>query len=206
MPLLLSSKGFLCKEVENLLKKEFINKRTSQQLSKIKIGIITTAILNKERDSLAIKSKIKFEELGFSKANISFFDFDFDNIKNIDTFSVIYICGGNPYYLLNSLKLSNGDTALISLMKKKKLFLIGVSAGSLIACPDIEVVNYFTPEQNNCNLSDFKALNLTDKYVFPHSDRLDLFNMDIHSVLNKVEKEKGCSFIRLKDSDIYFEP
>lgn len=205
MPLLLTSKGFRCDKVEKILQREYLQQLTNHQLLKTKIGIITTATLDKENDLLAISTKERFIQLGFLKDNITFFDFDFDDITDIYSFSILYICGGNPYYLLNSIKLSNGDIIIQKLFHQRKLFVIGVSAGALIACPDIDVVNYFTPEQNNCNLNNFKALKLTNKYIFPHYDREDVFKKDIQSTLQKVEKNKQISVIPLKDSDVYFE-
>lgn len=55
------------------------------------------------------------------------------------------------------------------------------------------------------NTKDFSALNLTDKLVFPHYDREDLFrdysNKTIEERLKEFELNEGCEVARLKEEE-----
>ncbi|TKH15443.1 hypothetical protein FC678_02160 [Peribacillus simplex] len=89
-------------------------------------------------------------------------------------YNVIYINGGNPFYLLYHMKKSGADLILKD-MAKQNTVIVGGSAGAIILGPNIEVVNYFTPQINTVDMQDLTALGLTNKAMFPQYDREDLF-------------------------------
>lgn len=41
--------------------------------------------------------------------------------------------------------------------------------------PNIKIAQFFTPEMNTMRITDFTGLGITDKLIFPHYDREDLF-------------------------------
>lgn len=80
---------------------------------------------------------------------------------------IIYIGGGNTFYLLQELKRSGAD----KLIKKQVLLgkaYIGESAGAVVAAPRIDYIEDMDKRDAAPNLSDCSALGLVDFYPLPH--------------------------------------
>ncbi|MBD8974845.1 MAG: peptidase S51 [Clostridiales bacterium] len=80
---------------------------------------------------------------------------------------IIYIGGGNTFYLLQELKESGAD----KLIKKQVLLgkaYIGESAGAVVAAPYIDYIEDMDKRDAAPNLSDCSALGLVDFYPLPH--------------------------------------
>lgn len=119
--------------------------------------------------------------MGFN--NIDFLDIEFENPISLYDKDVIYINGGNPFELLFQIKHSGTDNILKDLVYRN-ITVVGVSAGALILGPDIDIVHYFTPQWNSRDLNDFSALNFTNTRIFPHYDRVDLFEDNVEDKLS----------------------
>ncbi|MFB4213511.1 Type 1 glutamine amidotransferase-like domain-containing protein [Shouchella sp. JSM 1781072] len=197
MKLLLTSNGFY----NDAIKDGFL-KLIKGKPNELGVAIITTASPQKENNKYAQKAKEDYEDMGFR--NIDFIDIEFDNPKSLAHKDVIYINGGNPFNLLFHTKQSGADSAFRDLVNKN-VVIIGVSAGAVLLGPNIKVVHFFTPQMNTLNTMDFSALGLTDKVVFPHYDREDLFkdstNKNIEDRLKEFEILEGCEVTRLKDDE-----
>lgn len=88
------------------------------------------------------------------------------------------------------------DKILINAIKKEKFYL-GVSAGSIIAGPDIEVANLGDP--NDINLQDSTGLKLVPYIITPH------YNQKEEDDVKKFkEKRKGERVIALTDDQAIF--
>jgi dipeptidase E len=133
-----------------------------------KAVIVTTASVGyKENDWHIPRLKDELHSLGLA---VECFDFDFDNPSKLLRYDVIEINGGNPFYLLKSMKMSNCEKILGELSKSK--ILIGVSAGSIVLQNNIELIAQYSPEMNQeVNLSDLTAFHLTDIEILPHYSR-----------------------------------
>ncbi|MEE3954517.1 Type 1 glutamine amidotransferase-like domain-containing protein [Peribacillus frigoritolerans] len=195
--ILLTSNGFFT----DLIKQQFLQ-LIDGDLSNIKATIITTASLKKQNNRFAMKAKEDLLEYGFKK--VDFNDIEFDKPELLKKYNVIYINGGNPFYLLYHMKKSGADLILKDIAKQNTV-IVGVSAGAIILGPNIEVVNYFTPQINTVDMQDFTAIGLTDKAIFPHYDREDLFpnnsGRSIEDRLKVFENINKCSVVRLKDDE-----
>ncbi|MGB3080620.1 MAG: Type 1 glutamine amidotransferase-like domain-containing protein, partial [Saprospiraceae bacterium] len=66
---------------------------------------------------------------------------------------VIYVQGGDPYYLLKHIKLSGFDTVVKELIVSGKLY-VGASAGSYVACPTLESTVWKKPHRARHDLRD----------------------------------------------------
>ncbi|MDP4162732.1 MAG: Type 1 glutamine amidotransferase-like domain-containing protein [Bacillota bacterium] len=198
--LLLTSNGFFT----DLIKYQFL-RRLEYGLSTISATIITTASQQKEQNRFAIKAKDDFIGMGINR--VEFTDIEFESPDKLQKYDVIYINGGNPFYLLHHMKRSGADLILKELSKQNVL-IVGVSAGTMVLGPHIEVVRYFTPQMNHVNLEDMRGLGLTDKILFPHYDREDLFpdffGKTIEQRLKDFEALKKCEVVRMKDEQSIF--
>jgi len=158
--LLLTSAGF-----ENLkIGKKFL-KLVDKPASKIRVLFIPTAARTGEEVFYVGKSKEELIDVGVLEENIINFNLDrklTDEEKNID---VIYVCGGNTFYLLHRVRESKFDELLKELVDDGVVY-VGASAGSMILGPSIELTS--SPDQNDINLQDTSGLNLVDVAVSPH--------------------------------------
>ena len=132
--LLLTSAGFLNKEISNLFLKEL-----SKEPNKSKVFMVTGA-RTKEEEYYIQESKQELINLGFK--DIFVFNLDrkisLDEVKDCD---VIYVCGGNTYYILKRFRETGLDKIVIELVNQVKIY-IGVSAGSVMAGPNIEIAGW----------------------------------------------------------------
>jgi dipeptidase E len=191
----LTSNGFFTESIKN----EF-QTIISEKLPNPKAVIITTASPHKEANKYAIKAKNVFLTMGIKR--VKFLDIEFEDVNQLKQYNVVYINGGNPFNLLHHMKKSGADLILKELVKQNTV-IVGVSAGAVILGPNIELVNHFTPEMNKVEMNDLTAIAITDKAIFPHYDREDVFKdnsgKSIEDRLKVFERTKNCSVIRLRD-------
>ncbi|WP_128100867.1 Type 1 glutamine amidotransferase-like domain-containing protein [Paenibacillus sp. DCT19] len=176
--LLLTSCGFNTEDIKN----QFLS-FIERDISQLKVSIITTASPMKENNRYAQRAVQDFKGMGFQ--HIDFVDIEFDGPQLLIHSDVIYINGGNPFTLLYYAKKSG--------------------AGTLLLGPNINIVDFFTPQMNTMDLTDFKALGVTDKLIFPHYDREDKFkdntNKTIEERIVAFEFNENCKVTRLKDEE-----
>jgi dipeptidase E len=79
---------------------------------------------------------------------------------------VIWLSGGNTYFLLDWVRRSGLAAALPQLLKDR--VYVGVSAGSMIAGPGIETNAPFFPKEEEHRIDDLRALELVPFAVIPH--------------------------------------
>ncbi|WP_180379420.1 Type 1 glutamine amidotransferase-like domain-containing protein [Campylobacter concisus] len=103
-------------------------------------------------------------------------------LSAISQCDIIYISGGNTFYLLNELRKSRVWQAIKNAVKAGKIY-IGESAGAIVAAPD---TRYATPmDENSPNMSDFTGLNLVDFCVVPHFG-CEPFTQATHEIMEKL--------------------
>lgn len=195
--ILLTSNGFFTDQI----KQQFLQ-LIDDQLEDKKATVITTASQQKQDNKFALKAKEDLIGMGFNL--VDFTDIEFDQPEILRKYDVIYINGGNPFYLLYHLKKSGADLIIKKLAKQGVIF-VGVSAGAMIFGQNIEVVSLFTPQMNNVQINDLSAIGLTNKIIFPHYDREDLFpdslSRSIEDRLKVFESLTNYPIARLKDDE-----
>ncbi|GGH60272.1 dipeptidase [Paenibacillus silvae] len=194
---LLTSCGFITEDIKNQFL-DFIDR----DLSRLKVSIITTGSPMKENNRYAQRAMQDFKDMGFQ--HIDFVDIEFDDPQILVHRDVIYINGGNPFTLLYYAKKSGADE-IIKTLAAQNVIIVGVSAGALLLGPNINIVDFFTPQMNTMDLTDFKALGVTDKLIFPHYDREDKFkdrtNKTIEERIVEFESNENCKVTRLKEEE-----
>lgn len=86
-------------------------------------------------------------------------------VHNLENSDVIWLNGGNTYYLLDWVRTSGLQTELQNLLKDR--VYVGSSAGSIITGPDLKV-NEFFPSEESHRLDDITGLNYVSFAVLPH--------------------------------------
>jgi dipeptidase E len=171
-----------------------------KEIKAVKICIIPTAAKEqKEKHHRMVAAKNTLYSLGFER--VDFLDVDKDDVTRLAEYDVVYIGGGNPFYLLEQIKTTGAEQEIRAIVEKGGI-LIGVSAGSLVLGPNLKVAQYFTPALNSAN-STTEGMGLFSFLIMPHSDRENLFpgDVSIESRLKRLVEEIGVTIVRLKDSE-----
>lgn len=79
---------------------------------------------------------------------------------------VIWLNGGNTYYLLEWIRRSGLADEFPSLLKDR--IYVGVSAGSMVAGPSVESNTPLFPEEDDHKIDDLRGLDLVPFAVIPH--------------------------------------
>jgi dipeptidase E len=121
------------------------------------------------------KDKINIAQLGITA--ISEVDIEKENneslavkLKDAD---IIYVEGGNTFYLLKYVR-ESGFAQLARRFLERGGVYVGVSAGSMIAGPNIETSNWKHADKNDVGLQDLSAMNLVPFAVAPHIDQTNI--------------------------------
>lgn len=84
-------------------------------------------------------------------------------------YDVIYVCGGNTFIYLDRIRKTGLDKFIIDSVKSNRSIYVGVSAGSIIAGPDISIASWGKEgDSNDIDLKDLRGLGLTNIVVSPH--------------------------------------
>ena len=131
--------------------------------------------------------------------SVETFDLDKQTAEQLLHYDVVEFIGGNPFYLLNSIRENNAGGTLRELATNK--ILIGWSAAAFVFGPTLELVNGYSPEMNFLGLTDLKGIELTKVEVLPHygkfKKRFDRFEERCSSY----EEAHGIEVIRINDGE-----
>ena len=163
------------------LKNEFF-KSINRNIRDIKVLYITTAS-DGEPDGDKSWMDIEFKtilDLGVLKENI--IEYKIGNPIDIDNYDVMYMMGGNTFYLLDIIRKTNFDKDIKKFINSNKIY-IGSSAGSEILGNSIEpAIGY---DENNINMTEFTGLKIVDGLIIPHCNKKEEF---INNLKNKTNE------------------
>ena len=171
-----------------------------------KINYCKTAVLvvtadneYKENNYHVSRCISELESLGLK---VDIFDLDKQPAELLLDYDVIEFIGGNPYYLLNSIREHNAIEVLKDIAKNK--VLIGWSAAAFVFSPTLELVNCYSPEMNFLGLADLRGLSLTQVQVLPHYSRFLSRFEKFEERCCAYEKKHNVHVIRINDGDGVF--
>lgn len=87
--------------------------------------------------------------------------------NDLKDFQVIFVAGGNVYYLLDIVRKTGFDIVIKELLSQGVVY-IGASAGSVIMCPTIDHTRIIEHPEAVPEMIDFSGLNLVDSLIGPH--------------------------------------
>jgi dipeptidase E len=142
---------------------------------KAKMIFIPTAA-NPELDRWYLnKDKLVIAQLGIT--DITEVDIEKENEKTLaeklDGVDIIYVEGGNTFYLLKYVRESGFEKLAKQFLERGGVY-VGVSAGSMIAGPNIETANWKHADRNEVGLQDLAAMNLVPFAIAPHIDETNI--------------------------------
>lgn len=130
---------------------------------------IDTAAENDAEDGEWLITDFKsLEKQGFQIDRYTITGHSRDEIKEkIDNYDIIYMCGGNTFYLLQQMQKTNSLEIIRDEVLAGKPY-IGTSAGSLIASKDIAPTERLDTRDEAPDLKDTYGLGLVDFLTLPH--------------------------------------
>ena len=157
---------FLCSYlagIKNLFKSYTADKGLGDHL----LFILTAGNVEEYRDYID-EAKVVFEDLGFAVEVLDLDQTDQETAQaKIFQTKLLYIAGGNSFYLLQELKKKH----LLSLIREQiadGMVYVGESAGAIITAEDIDYSKLMDDKGVAGELSDKAAPNEGDFYVLPH--------------------------------------
>lgn len=134
----------------------------------IKLAHIITASKAEADTSYVDKDRDGMRELGFQVEDVDIEGKNENELREVlfDK-DIIYIQGGNTFYLLKCIKESGFDKVIKEMIEKGVIY-IGASAGSYVACPTIDMANWKRHDKNVIGLKDLSALNLVPFLLSVH--------------------------------------
>ncbi|MBP6942414.1 MAG: Type 1 glutamine amidotransferase-like domain-containing protein [Candidatus Buchananbacteria bacterium] len=182
--LLLTSTGLSSENVAKVFQSFFPNPETKA------VAIVTTAAEDKDQNKYSQLAKKQFEEMGF--ARVDFVDLETEPAKSFSSYAVIYVCGGNTFKLLKFARTANFQLSIDDLLMRNGVY-VGVSAGSIIVGPSIDIANEVEPDANIIGLKDFTGFNIINLIIHPH------YSIEVDEEIKNFEKKYGVAVERLND-------
>lgn len=130
------------------------------------VGFIATASEQETEAPYVLKDRASLEALGFTTV----IDVDIkqpDGLAKLDSCQVVFVAGGNTYYLLHWMRKGGFDQKLKQLLSDGK-FYVGASAGSMVLGTSIETATLGEPDRNDVGLEDLRALRQVPFMIAPH--------------------------------------
>lgn len=149
--------------------KEEIKKLLQKPAYDITVAFITTAAKPMENlDYLWNDWTIMKEEMRFNIEEIDIEGKSEAQVMNLLKLKdIIFVEGGNTFYLLNAMRKCNFEKIIRKLLKQGKVY-IGVSAGSIVAGRTIKTAGWKSGDKNIVGLKNLKGLNLVPFDIFVH--------------------------------------
>jgi dipeptidase E len=159
--LLMSAGEFFTENAPALYKADF---------TKLKIAYINTATKKVPDDSYSKKQIARMTELGWNFKVIDIAEYDENKLyEELNETDIIYVEGGNTFYLLEQIRKKKFDQLIKSKLNKGVLYA-GASAGSYVVCPTIEMSLWGNSDEelDRCGLTDFRGMNLVPFVIKAH--------------------------------------
>ncbi len=132
-------------------------------------AIVTTAEPKlKERNRNAVLARDTLLAVGVPA--VEFFDFDKQPSADLAAFDLVYLAGGNPYYLLQRVRDTGADAVIEEIVEAGRP-IIGSIAGALLLGRSLNVVPVFDTSVPDLGCKDTDALRLVPFTVLPHTNR-----------------------------------
>ena len=162
MRLVLTSSGIQGKVARYL-------ERLAGPFKPMKVAVITSATLDSSAWVYVGDVKKELVKSGFKRDSIKVFTLDKRfPVSAFDKHDVVYSCGGNTFLIRDRMRKTGFDKAIQRFVKRNGIY-VGVSAGSIIAGPDITIAGWGSEgDTNDIRLKNMKGLGFCDIAVFPH--------------------------------------
>ena len=161
--------------------------------------VVTADKVYKEKNYHVERLTKELEQIGLY---VDCFDFDIQSPVELAQYDVVELIGGNPYYLLHSIR-EKGYTQMLAEFAKNRI-IIGCSAGALVLTPSLDLIDLYSPEMNELGLEDLTACHLTNVQILPHYGKFLNRYERFEEKCALYEQANECNVIRLNDGEGVF--
>lgn len=158
--------------------------------------VVTPSNDHKKQDQSVPRCIAELEAVGLT---VSLFDIDEQDPCELLQYDVVEFIGGNPFYLMKSIRERNAEPVLRRIAGEK--VLIGWSASAFAFGPTLKLVHMYSPEMNIVGLKDLRGLGLTDIEVLPHSDSYAQYFDRFEERCCAYEKKHKTCVVKLNDGE-----
>lgn len=191
MKLFLTSAGFTNPEIS----KAFLE-QLPRPVSESCVLIVAYA-QGPEEEFYVNESKREIQRLGFENIVVANMHTSVD-VSALGDFDVIYICGGNTFAILKKLRETGLGDFVVRQVRNRAIY-VGVSAGSIIAGPDVEIAGWGSEgDKNEIGLQDLTGFGLVNIEVFPH------FHEELRSEVEEFKKKVPYKVFELTNNQSVF--
>jgi len=163
--------------------------------NEVRVAFIITAVYGTDEDPWWMRQN-REQLVNCGIKNIENLDFREKSKQELDKAladkDIIYVNGGNTFFLLHWVRKSGFDKLLQKLLDDGKLY-VGQSAGSYVVCPTIEVAEWKGGNKNTVGLKDLTALNLIPFLIKAH------FEENYRAIIENAEKNTSYPIVALYD-------
>lgn len=191
MQLLLTSIGLTNKKItDNLL--AMLPKKPKD------CSVLVVAFTRNEREELFRDETRKIlKKLGFG--SVSDFNLTDKKFSGKQKFDVVYVCGGNTFYILDRMRKTGIDEFIKKSVLDEDAVYVGASAGSIIAGPDIAIAGWgSTGGENDIKLKDLTGLEFVDFTVYPH------YESKLKKEVEAFRQSVSCHVIEITDDQAVY--
>lgn len=151
---------------------------------KLKVAFVPTGAEVYGDVSWLSEDRDKLLNMGFSVEDVSISEHNKESLKNkLKDFDIIFVSGGNTFYLLQEARKSGFDEVVKDLISSGTIY-IGSSAGSVLLAPTIEYVKDFDDPKDAPDLTSYDGLGVIDFLFLPHAG-----NPKYEEIINRVKEE-----------------
>lgn len=136
--------------------------------TQMKVAFIPTAA-DPYTDKWFMEADIKkLNDMRFQLTLVDLKDKDEDQLrKSLQPMDMVYVCGGNSFYLLEKIYESGFDKVIKEFIEKGVIYA-GASAGAVVAGPTIEPLASLDDPNKAPRLKTMKGLGFVDFVILPH--------------------------------------
>jgi len=185
MKLFLTSTGLENMNVSRYFETSFLPKEPKD------LSFLVVSIQDSEQDAFYL-DKTLTEIKNTGAINIDVFKLGNEKFTTNKEYDVVFVCGGNTFDYLDRVRKTGLDKFIVDFSKKENSVYVGVSAGSILAGPDIAIAG--DEDSNDIGLTDLRGLCLTDFIVYPH------YRKELKTQLDEFKKRNGHPIIELEDN------
>ncbi|MEK7508212.1 MAG: Type 1 glutamine amidotransferase-like domain-containing protein [Patescibacteria group bacterium] len=135
----------------------------------MKMAYVITASKGVENLDYIERERKFFKDQNFNYQEVDLDGKSSDELRDLlKNFEIVYVTGGNTFYLLKSIRQSGFDKIIRELISQGLVYM-GASAGSYVMCPSIEMATWeHQNKYNHCGVDDLTGLNSVPFLITAH--------------------------------------
>ena len=191
MNLLLTSAGLGNEKIKDFFVEKLLE--GEKELSDCSVLMVAYA-QNKDEQFYVDQSKSELVDIGIG--DITVFNLTEEKFLADKKYDVVYVCGGNTFSILERMRITGIDKYIKKEVIENNMLYVGVSAGSIIAGPNVEIAGWGSEgDPNDVGLTDLSGFNFTDIAVFPH------FRPELSDEVSDFQKKVSYPVIALTNDE-----